>query len=259
MANDTVIVTDTNFFPWSWSVSSTVSDGPTCPSSQSILGLYAAINAVCTVLSILAGNSFIVNKSTCGLLGNEKGRPWTYMWILPFGLQLGANASIAALTKLTPGYGDRFTIWELMLFYTLRPRLAWIFLGFISDVKTKHGRPWRTSFISNMIAELLLQLIALYTAGSVVKHAAARGYYLVHTDLYKALPEAAHLFYGGSLYYLVSGCIYIVSCISLVITEAHEDDGDKALTIGSVIVLLVTTWLGSWLFWAGFVQLAGDR
>ncbi|KAK5659489.1 hypothetical protein OQA88_690 [Cercophora sp. LCS_1] len=258
MANDAVTAADANFFPWSWSVSSTSSDHPTCPSSQSILGLYAAINAVCTVLSVLAGNSFIVNKSTCGLLGNEKGRPWMYMWILPFGLQLGANASIATLTKLTPGYADQFTIWELMLFYTLRPRLAWIFLGFIAEVKTKGGRPWRTSFISNMIAELLLQLIALYTAGTVVRHAATMGYYLVHTDLYKTLPKAAHLFYGGSMYYCVSGSAYILYVLCTVVSESYRDN-NKDMALGNVFLLLITTWLGSWLFWAGFVQLAGDR
>jgi len=166
--------TTDNFFPWSWSVSSQ-SEHPVCPPSSNILGLYAAINAVCTILSILAGNSSIIRIITCGMFGNEDGNPWRYMWILPFGLQLGANACVAALTKSAPGYADQFQIWELMLFYTLRPRLSWIILGFIADVSTKRGKPWRSSFISNMIAELLLQVMALYTVGTVVHFATVRG------------------------------------------------------------------------------------
>jgi len=246
--------TTDSFFPWSWSVSSQ-SEHPICPPSSSILGLYAAINAVCTILSILAGNSSIIRIITCGMFGNEDGNPWRYMWILPFGLQLGANACVAALTKSAPGYADQFQIWELMLFYTLRPRLSWIILGFIADVSTKRGKPWRSSFISNMIAELLLQVMALYTAGTVVHFATVRGYYVVHTNTYKALPQAAHLFYGGSLYYLVAGSAYILVFASSLFeyidrAEARKAEGPNYLSRGHWVVVapLITTWLASWLF-----------
>jgi hypothetical protein len=247
--------TNNQYFPWSWSVSSQF-EHPSCPPSSSILGLYAAINAICTVLSVLAGNSFIIRTITCGLFGNEDGKPWRYMWILPFSLQLGANACIAALTKAVPGYDNQFKIWELMLFYTLRPRLAWIILGLIAEADTKHGKPWRTSFISNMYAEVLLQLIALYTAGTVVRFAAVRGYYLVHTEAYRALPNGAHLFYAGSLYYLIAGCEYltIVGLGFMEYADPEDDAEDNDVgAVAIVSVLLVTTWLASWLFWSGFV------
>ncbi len=113
------------------------------------------------------------------------------MWILPFGLRLGANALIAALIQKTARYGVSFTIPELVLFYTARRRLSWIFLGFIAD--TKKIWDWKTSFLSNMIAELLLQLAALYTMGTVVYFATSKGYDLASTDVYKAPPGAAYL------------------------------------------------------------------
>jgi hypothetical protein len=54
------------------------------------------------------------------------------MWIISVGLQLGANAIIATLIKHTVGFDDDFTIAQMVLFYTARPRLAWIFLSLLS-------------------------------------------------------------------------------------------------------------------------------
>jgi len=92
------------------------------------------------------------------------------------------------------------------------------------------------------------------------------GYYVVHTDTYKALPQAAHLFYGGSLYYLVAGSAYILVFASSLFeyidrAEGRKAEGPNYLSRGHWVVVapLITAWLASWLFWSGFVQLAGDR
>lgn len=202
----------------------------------------------------------------CG--GDSGSKAWRYMWIVPLGLQLAANAVIALLIKRTAGFRADFAVWELVLFFAARPRLSWIALGLFAIKSRKKSEkrdfPWWPSFMSQFVAELILQLIALYIMGRTAHFAANRGFYLVHTDLYRSLPSGARMMYSGALYYLIVGTFAWFSAFGLISkarspTLDYWKTGSKVGT-GSVITALIfsltSVWLASWIFWAGFLRLA---
>jgi hypothetical protein len=70
--------------------------------------------------------------------------------------------------------------------------------------------------------------------------------------------------YAGALYYLIGGSISLgITMLALLMQFRIADPNHKntlmlnILKFIAVVFLLATTFLGSWLFWAGFVQLAG--
>jgi len=215
--------------------------------------------------------------------------------MLNVGLQLGANAIIAVIFQKAPGYNADFEVWELMLFFTVRPRLSWIALGMLGPISHSKGKkmtverqmpmkgrarrkalqngipetediyipdfPWRNSAIAQIFAEIVLQCIALYIMGRSAHFGAQKGFYSVSSDTYKELPSAARLMYAGALYYLITGaCMLTYEFYWLAKTIRNEiRDQEYASGIGLFVVLnLFTTWTGSWIFWAGFVHLAGS-
>jgi hypothetical protein len=99
--------------------------------------------------------------------------------------------------------------------------------------------------------------------GRTVQFAADNGFYKVSGD-YRSMPHGAHMMYAGALYYLIAGSISLVIAILCIIFQFSVDKVDymnstsaTVLRYGCVILLLASTFLGSWLFWAGFVKLAG--
>jgi formate/nitrite transporter FocA (FNT family) len=221
MANETV------YFPWSWTITSENQSVHTCPSVSKILSTFAVVNAAVCFVSIIFGNRYVVkfgearivggeklrnntNKTivTCGALGKVNTSSWKFMWILTVGLNLIANAIVAAIIKHSPGYLATFKVWELMLFLLARPRLSWIILGFFAGRQVKEvqvpmdtkkilkgqqsyerlnvveemdiygnststlvskevDRPWMNAFLTGFIAEVLMQLAALYMVRTV--------------------------------------------------------------------------------------------
>jgi hypothetical protein len=123
-----------DLLPWSWTVHP-LDPSRSCPSSSSILGLFAVTNIIATVLSIFLGNHYVVQWVTRGYLGRpSRLSPLTGL-IAPLGLQLGGNALIAHLIRKTDGYGDSdFTIAELTLFLAAWPRFSWIALTLLAYV-----------------------------------------------------------------------------------------------------------------------------
>ena len=197
------------------------------------------------------------------------------------GLNLGANAVIALLIQTTPGYLSTFSVGELMLFFTTRPRLGWLFLGVThmdnDDARDTRGsyiyeNRWTSSMFANIFAEFVLQLIAMYPMGVAAHFGAQHVYITVWTAEYASLSTAERLMYGGAMYYLTVGALYLLLCLGLwgyfflsgdSLIDGGSDDKQKPssedLVIGPISILLVTTWLASWLFWAGFAKLAGQR
>jgi hypothetical protein len=90
--------------PFDWTITSSDASVNACHGSSLILGSFAAINAIAGVLSILFGCRIVVNKLTFG--------------------------GIARLTQTIPESLSTFSIPELMLFFTVRPGLSWLFLLF---------------------------------------------------------------------------------------------------------------------------------
>ncbi|KAF2686299.1 hypothetical protein K458DRAFT_210776 [Lentithecium fluviatile CBS 122367] len=286
-----------DLLPWSWAISPEDQSVTNCPSPSWILGTLAIVNVVVTVLSIPFGNRYFLNRLTCRFLFNAKSsNAYRYTWVFTVALQLGANALIAMIFQRTPGYRASFKIWELMLFFTIRPRLSWIALNLFGLIKkgeplsatphppeystndtredpygSEEDLPWISSALSQYIAEFFLRLIAFYVAGRTAHFATARGYYQITSAAYHSLPQEAHLMYAGALYYIVGGVFGIMLDIAVVMDLAHTQNklrksGVEAAYLaeirefvpGLIIFSLVCSWIGSWIFWAGFVRLAGD-
>jgi hypothetical protein len=70
--------------------------------------------------------------------------------------------------------------------------------------------------------------------------------------------------YAGAMYYLIGGSLSLVITMLCLCLQFLVPDPDHKKPIALQIIrfipvffLLTTTFLGSWLFWAGFVKLAG--
>jgi hypothetical protein len=118
------------FIPWSWVIKP---DGGqvSCPSASATLGTFAVVNAVVTVLSLFMGNRLLLHYLSGGKLGKPESHSWRYMWLVTFGLQLAANAIVARIYTRS-GNEDSPRIWQLVLFFTTRPRLGWLVMNLVS-------------------------------------------------------------------------------------------------------------------------------
>ncbi|KAF1998218.1 hypothetical protein P154DRAFT_604074 [Amniculicola lignicola CBS 123094] len=306
----------TELLPWGWTITPKDDSLIICPSASRILGTFALVNVVVTALSVVFGNRYTLYRLTGRRFFKDKNsKLHRIMWILTVALQLGANALIGWIFQKTPGYNANFKIWELMLFFTVRPRLSWISLMLLSQYEVHNpdvvyspmvtyardastegleleprskdrnatspdpslmqrhekDRPWASAAKSQAFAEIFLQIIALYIMGKTAHFATTRQYYLVGTAANKSLPTAAKIMYAGALYYLSLGVpLLLAEILFVILYYAGEFDDDimsrktsersiKSTAYSAFIFYnLVYTWLGSWLFWAGFVRLAGD-
>ena len=69
------------------------------PTSSHILGIFALTNILVALILILLGRGLVTKKFNCGMLGRRGSWSYTYLWPPNLGLQMGANAMIAALIK----------------------------------------------------------------------------------------------------------------------------------------------------------------
>jgi hypothetical protein len=131
-------------------------------------------------------------------------------------------------------------------------------------------RPWASSFLSQLIAEILLQLTNLSTTGRLAVFATKHGYYILSNSQYHTLPRGAHLMYAGALLYTMTlpPFLFLLLFFRLRLLWRHHKMEPVNLkqisetTIGVmqslVVILAVSTWLSSWLIWSGYVLLMGD-
>jgi hypothetical protein len=253
------------WIPWQWVI--IPSDrSVSCSSPAAVLGTFAAVNGAVSILGVFCGHKSIVNAITFGLLGGEHSKSWRYMWVFSVGLQLAANAAIAGLIYNSPEVIPLFKISDLMLFYIARPRLSWIVVSLLSTLNVRSGWPWRPSdglwenplegaALAQMIAEFVLQLMACYPMGYVVWQGSDTRVYDLITLNYD-IPPLVRLMYAGALYYLVMGGISLVVLTVLAVSFCrHHQSPNRTYYIRIVMCLvLISTWLGSWLFWVGFVN-----
>ena len=126
------------YIPWSWEVTPLNTTSHACPSSSSILGTYAAVNILTAALGLIFSHRFMTKKITFGMFGRAGSTSWKWMWLLQLGLHFGADLIVALLITRTSGYdhANAPRVWDLALFFTTRPRMAWIFLGFLGTTGT---------------------------------------------------------------------------------------------------------------------------
>ena len=255
------------FLPWKWTVAHLGSiflitdDSPNyyppqnpfdCPSVSHVLGLFATVNAVVSVLGVILGNRKVARMLSCRILGKERSRAWRFLWVIPLGLQLGANALVTALIQQTPGYGWGFSFTDLMLFYTARPRLSWLILNLLhlprwsEDDSPRNDGLWKSAARSQIIAEFLLELLALYPIGITVHHGVTHGLYQV----WDPTPTAVAMMYGGALLYLVMVFLNIVQLIVVMRRGFYLHP--------TILIPMLVVWIASWLFWVGFLRLTVD-
>ena len=242
------------WIPWSWQVrpGSSWSSLDFCPSTAWILGTFAIVNVLVSLACLVIGNRRFIKFITCHCCDGEDDKiTWFYMFIFPLGLNLGSNALIAYLYKTTPGFGNGFTIWDLTLFYTTRPRLAWLMLVVFMNIDTVRlsDSKYIRSAKAAVAAELCLQLISSYYTGRTAHFAATNGFYS-HPG---HVPEQARVMYAGALLSLVSLFFTLASLVYILFVDAGSDT-----TFFAAVFIAATSWLGSWIFWGGFVRLSGD-
>ena len=133
-------------------------------------------------------------------------------------------------------------------------------------VADRTERPWASSFLSQLIAEILLQLINLSTTGRLAVFATKHGYYIISNSQYHTAPRGAHLMYAEALLYTVTLppflFLNVFFWLFMVRPRYGSENQINETTIGVmqslVVVLAVSTWLSSWLIWSGYVLLMGD-
>jgi hypothetical protein len=301
------------YLPWKWTVANTLAANAKCPSISANLGVFAATNGIVSVLSIVVGNRLVAKALTCGVFGKKQSSSYWYIWMVAFAVQLGGNALIAYLIKRNPGYGDDFAIWQLMLFYTARPRLSWAILQFLARFRTRRNkeasqqayneclgdrtdtlripgsysyrshrrlpthdeikrafaakenvkdRLWGTSARSALLAEGALCVVAAFTFGTTVHFGTIHNFYH-NGHLEGPLGLPARLMYAGAMLSLVSFAVIVLATISIQITLSLETDLELSDPYGEAAAIfglssLFSTWAGSWLFWVGYLLVAGD-
>lgn len=268
-----------DLIPWSYVITS--DDPSKCPSSAAILGTFAAINILSSLFSIIVGHRKVVKMLTFGLLGSKDYISATLFvqWLIPLACQLGSNAINAYLMSKVPGYKVTFPIGQLVVLYAARPRFSWIVLAMftlrstITTTATRRNRTfilndmpklsyWFSAGIAHLLAEIVLDLIALVYMGRAAYFATTRGYLNVFSSTYHTIPESARLMYAGSLWFIVGGVVcgacYVGFIIDALKSSSLDRDGPEMFWAGVVFFGISSTWISAWLFWAGYVELAGN-
>ena len=248
------------YIPWSWYVRPIAADtSKVCPSVGTTLAKYSIVNVLVTCLSLIVGYSSFVKSVTCQYCGKANAIGWMFTWIISVLLHLGANAVLGAIYLREPGYGPTFRIHDLMLFYTTRPRLAWLILTMcmrIGASKSSSDRGWYENTAKQLaIAEVVLNLIACYYVGITAHFGATHGFYQIG-NLQGPYRVSAQIFYAGALLFLI-GCFgSIVSTLTMVWAMHSSERHVRVFMF--LCIAGTSTWLSSWLFWSGYVRLAGD-
>ena len=224
-----------------------------CPSQQSTLATFAIVNAVVSLLSLIFGNRYFVDLVTPRCMRTESQHMWMITWTIPLAIQLAANAFIAFLYKDSPGYDQGFSLHDLTLFFITRPRLGWFVLAILMPLGRavdKHGM-YESAAKGAIVAEIFLLLIGSYYMGITAHFAATNGYYV--GALQGPYAEHAHMMYSGALLFLISLAFALISALLLLPSAVPQ-----VLKYVLVFIVAISSLLGSWLFWAGYVLLAGD-
>lgn len=112
----------------------------------------------------------------------------------------------------------------------------------------------------HLVAEAAIQLVGgTYYAGRTAHFAASRGYYYANALWGCPWKSDAKMMYAGALLYLVFLLPIIFLANGILFQAGFEGayrQGSDPLVNNYLLSLI--GWIGSWLFFAGYVRLAGD-
>ena len=243
------------YLPFDWYVMNETYTS--CPTQASILITFAAINVAVSLLSLVFGHEKVIRLFTPRCLQSKSHQMWGVTCLVPLGIQLAANALVAYIYKTQPGYGQGFAIHDLTLFFITRPRLSWFFLAVLMPLGRYGGADdklgyYETAAKRAVLAEVFLLLIGSYTMGLTANFAASRGYYSIGA-LDGPYAHDAYMMYAGALLYLIALLFALIGLVVLLLARL------RYVVLTSILVIIsIASLVGSWLFWAGYVRLAGD-
>lgn len=117
---------------------------------------------------------------------------------------------------------------------------------------------WSSAAAQTLITEFVLLSVGAYYMGKTANFAQLHGYYLGKFPSSFGQSSDAKLMYAGALVYLVMLGLSLI-IIGLGILVAAEGKVRNEFSAGYVIICAGSwTWIGSWLFWAGYLKLAGS-
>ncbi|KAH6889744.1 hypothetical protein B0T10DRAFT_486754 [Thelonectria olida] len=168
--------------PFEWIVSPSNVTG-TCPDASQILTMFAVTEAVIVLLTPLIAYRPFVHWLSRGRLGRREKQSILWTWIIVFGCQLLANASIAGMIGNTPGY-NHLNMLHIFTLFMARPRYHLVVLGLLRSIvgiqrprdwdKTKiiqHRMddriefPYADAYIATTLSEMLLLIVAAVFTG----------------------------------------------------------------------------------------------
>ncbi|KAK0514037.1 hypothetical protein JMJ35_003759 [Cladonia borealis] len=257
-----------NLFARQWTVtynSTEISDArPTykCPTAKEQLGSFAIVNGITLVASLILGHRWVIKSLTCMMCGSRESS--TSWWLLSgagsAALSITGNALNAGLIKRTPGF-ENISVSNLILLWSARPRLAWT--GALLAAVGAEDSYYTSLGASCTIAEGILQTMASFYIGKTAHWAWIYGY--LKKGRLDDIPGAhnAKMMYAGVLFWLITiAFAFIVWLVLLCYTTcSRKTEGHRTIIVFGVCftITMILPLVGQWLFWAGFIGLAGDR
>lgn len=257
-----------NLFAWQWTVaynSTGVSDAPPtykCPTTRAQLGSFAIVNGVTLIASLILGHRSVVKRLTCRMCGSRESSAcwWLLSGAASAALSIGGNAINALLIKAKPGFGN-ISVSNLILLWCARPRLAWT--GALLAAVGAENSYYTSLGASCTIAEGILQIMASFYIGKTAHWAVISGY--LKKGHLGDIPGAhdAKIMYAGVLLWLITIAFAFVVWLFLLCYTAcsGRKEGQKVIIIFGIwfTLTMILPLIGQWLFWVGFIGLAGDR
>jgi hypothetical protein len=89
------------YLPWTWSVKSSDPNAH-CPPASSILGTFAIINVLVSLIGLVFGNRVVTNKISCGIFGKLGSSAYHICGSLPLYFNSAQIFSLLALSNIHP-------------------------------------------------------------------------------------------------------------------------------------------------------------
>jgi hypothetical protein len=239
-----------------------------CPSSAYVLGTFAAANVAAALLCIPMSHRRVTAFLSGGILGKPGSASWRYMWIVMVLLQVAASLALAFFARRAYPELQLNVGWLSMLLLS-RPRVAWLAL---QGLNWQFGEVYESAARTAYIAESALEPFAVVTMGYVATFANTRGYLKFEYDIIR---RDAHTMYAGAFLYLFFCPLWLLfnlgyssgliggkqnKTVGAPVDGAPSsvDDDEKDVRGSLAYIQGFTIYLGQWLFWGGFVSIAGE-